>query len=365
VILIECDDEVPDAPSYQSTHQAAANKIHTIDLVDGDVGGSGQDIIRTISGNSLPAGFGGVRRVLGATPSLPSPSLGPADPGNIRLEENKDILLPASNENLSRSPVLGALLEGQQIADIVRSISGDQPVLDFTRQTSNNSMPELPHARDLGFYRQISNKSMPDLPKFSISSKRQGFPKLPPGNLSAGRQAVGSSNTLSWGKQAKEARGVDGLFNDARNSSSLDAAKRGQQNLHANAFTDPGPVKTPGQQGGVPAFSTGGDPMGPWKSESTDSLHSESQLKSGFLHSESQLKSVEPLTQEELDLASRLNALIYAESKDADLVVTNLPDMPTGESAFGYCELVEEISKGLKRCLLVRGSAAEVITAFT
>jgi potassium/chloride transporter 4/5/6 len=71
------------------------------------------------------------------------------------------------------------------------------------------------------------------------------------------------------------------------------------------------------------------------------------------------------LEEEELAVAMGLNDIIRSESAKAELVVTNLPDMPPGESIRGYFELIEELTMGLPRCLLVRGTANEVITAFT
>lgn len=72
-----------------------------------------------------------------------------------------------------------------------------------------------------------------------------------------------------------------------------------------------------------------------------------------------------PIEQEEFELASGLNQLIQSESASAELVVTNLPDMPPGGSVPGYFALVDELTKGLRRSLLARGTASEVITAFT
>jgi potassium/chloride transporter 4/5/6 len=71
------------------------------------------------------------------------------------------------------------------------------------------------------------------------------------------------------------------------------------------------------------------------------------------------------LEEEELALAAGLNDIIRSESGKADLVLTNLPDMPPGVSSIGYFELVEKLTSSLPRCLLVRGTATEVITAFT
>mmetsp|Transcript_54345 Transcript_54345/g.101904 ORF Transcript_54345/g.101904 Transcript_54345/m.101904 type:complete len:1094 (-) Transcript_54345:9-3290(-) len=90
-----------------------------------------------------------------------------------------------------------------------------------------------------------------------------------------------------------------------------------------------------------------------------------SKMHKSFINNVAQLDHISHCSAAELCLATGLNALIQQESKEAELVVTNLPDMPPGESAYGYFELVEEMTKGLKRCFLVRGTASEVITAFT
>jgi len=84
-----------------------------------------------------------------------------------------------------------------------------------------------------------------------------------------------------------------------------------------------------------------------------------------FVSRADQLVSAQPCSADELAVASALGAVVAKESQEADLVVTNLPDMPPDESAFAYFEIVDEMTKGLKRCLLVRGTASEVITQFT
>jgi len=81
--------------------------------------------------------------------------------------------------------------------------------------------------------------------------------------------------------------------------------------------------------------------------------------------SAAQLVSNTPCNLKDLAAARGLNVLLQESSSEADLVVTNLPDMPMGESALGYCQLVHAMTSGLRRCLLVRGTATEVITAFT
>jgi len=78
-----------------------------------------------------------------------------------------------------------------------------------------------------------------------------------------------------------------------------------------------------------------------------------------------QLTSTEPASRHEIEDAKSLNEIIVNESSCAGLVLLNLPDLPEGESAFGYCHLVERLTKGIRRCILVGGCATEVITAFT
>jgi len=87
--------------------------------------------------------------------------------------------------------------------------------------------------------------------------------------------------------------------------------------------------------------------------------------EASFIHSGEQLTSETPLSASELALAQALNKAILSESSKAELVVTNLPDMPPQESALGYFQLVDEITKELPRSLLVRGTQLEVITAFS
>jgi len=100
-------------------------------------------------------------------------------------------------------------------------------------------------------------------------------------------------------------------------------------------------------------------------SGSSDRLGGHAGTQSSFMHSAEQLHSDKPCSEEELNLALALNHFMREESKDAQLVVTNLPDMPPGESAYGYFQLIDAMTRDLKRCFLVRGTATEVITAFT
>jgi len=118
-------------------------------------------------------------------------------------------------------------------------------------------------------------------------------------------------------------------------------ARRNLGFLYENAATDPGPSR------GGRSHTAG------------------SETDKAFMYNEKQLTSDKPCSQDELILARGLNGIIMEESSKADLVVMNLPDMPPGESAFGYCQLIEEMTKGFTRSMLVRGTAKEVITAFT
>jgi len=91
----------------------------------------------------------------------------------------------------------------------------------------------------------------------------------------------------------------------------------------------------------------------------------ESAKSGGFIQQAEQLTSTKPCSAEQLGIARSMNAMMRDRSADADLVVTNLPDIPPGESAFGYFQLVEAMTQGLQRCILARGTSTEVITAFT
>ncbi|CAF3422979.1 unnamed protein product [Rotaria sp. Silwood1] len=66
--------------------------------------------------------------------------------------------------------------------------------------------------------------------------------------------------------------------------------------------------------------------------------------------------------------AVRLNEQIKERSRDAKLVLINLPSPPTKQStlaAYSYMEYVDVLTEGLDRLLLMRGSGREVITIFS
>ncbi|CAF3737959.1 unnamed protein product [Rotaria socialis] len=66
--------------------------------------------------------------------------------------------------------------------------------------------------------------------------------------------------------------------------------------------------------------------------------------------------------------AVRLNEQIKERSRDAKLVLINLPSPPSKQSslaAYSYMEYVDVLTEGLQRLLLMRGSGREVITIFS
>jgi len=83
-----------------------------------------------------------------------------------------------------------------------------------------------------------------------------------------------------------------------------------------------------------------------------------------FLHNPDQLTSSRDCNLAEMEVATALNKVMREISSEAELVVTNLPDMNPGQNALGYCQYVEELTKEL-RVILLRGTNTEVITAFT
>eukprot|EP00920_Eleutheroschizon_duboscqi_P005241 GHVT01012074.1.p1 GENE.GHVT01012074.1~~GHVT01012074.1.p1 ORF type:complete len:758 (-),score=40.98 GHVT01012074.1:237-2510(-) len=87
--------------------------------------------------------------------------------------------------------------------------------------------------------------------------------------------------------------------------------------------------------------------------------------ETSFDLSRDQLLSEEPCSAELLEGAQILNSAFQEMSSEASLIVTNLPDVPSQQSALAYMQFVEILCDGNARTLLLRGSATEVITAFT
>jgi len=119
----------------------------------------------------------------------------------------------------------------------------------------------------------------------------------------------------------------------------------------------------------------GGDGLSPsQRSSSSDANSPMSQASahrpfeappSSFVLTNDRLESDRVCSEEVLASAKLLNSKMQQMSKNSALVVTNLPDVPVGESAFGYMQFVEHLCAGLPPVLLVRGTAVEVITAYT
>lgn len=65
-----------------------------------------------------------------------------------------------------------------------------------------------------------------------------------------------------------------------------------------------------------------------------------------------------------IDTASMLNEAMRRYSSDANLVVTNLPFIHKNQCAQTYFHFVDKICEGIDNVMLVRGSGAEVITAY-
>ena len=73
--------------------------------------------------------------------------------------------------------------------------------------------------------------------------------------------------------------------------------------------------------------------------------------------------SIEPIDESRMAQAVRLNEMILKHSRDAHLVVTNLP-RAKGVVASDFMEYVNVITEGLDYVLLLRGSGSEVVTTF-
>eukprot|EP00931_Biecheleriopsis_adriatica_P058779 TRINITY_DN35076_c0_g1_i1.p1 TRINITY_DN35076_c0_g1~~TRINITY_DN35076_c0_g1_i1.p1 ORF type:complete len:1025 (+),score=157.76 TRINITY_DN35076_c0_g1_i1:47-3121(+) len=130
-----------------------------------------------------------------------------------------------------------------------------------------------------------------------------------------------------------------------------------------NSLSDPGPG---GQSKNVPSVADLNFDLPDKQPASNTTFQRQVSLgRSLFLRDSRQLTATTPCSLDELSLVMELNQLMLEESRTADLVCTNLPDMPAAESAFGYCQLVEAMTKDMKRAFLLRGTSSEVITAFT
>jgi len=141
-------------------------------------------------------------------------------------------------------------------------------------------------------------------------------------------------------------------------------------NFRLNAHTDPGPRRPAAANLSEVAWDQ--QPSIEQK-ESSGSLHrgvsivsaAKSNWVSSFALNHQRLTENTPCGEEILNCAKLLNKAMKKQSAKSQLVVTNLPDVPDNESAFGYMQFLEHLTTGLPRALLVRGTATEVISAYT
>lgn len=64
--------------------------------------------------------------------------------------------------------------------------------------------------------------------------------------------------------------------------------------------------------------------------------------------------------------AQELNGVIVKKSKEAKLVLLNMPGPPKNRNGEeNYMEFLEVLTEGLNRVLLVRGGGREVITIYS
>ena len=70
-------------------------------------------------------------------------------------------------------------------------------------------------------------------------------------------------------------------------------------------------------------------------------------------------------SQDIIDSAKVLNSTFMAESASADLVICNLPDPHPSQSARGYCQMLDALTGGLKRCIFVHEDTKDAITSDT
>jgi hypothetical protein len=70
----------------------------------------------------------------------------------------------------------------------------------------------------------------------------------------------------------------------------------------------------------------------------------------------------EPCSSGIMDAAKALNSAFLLESRTAEVVLTNLPDLLDNQSALGYCQVLDQIAQGLKRVIFVQENTRQIIT---
>lgn len=245
------------------------------------------------------------------------------DPEQVRRETQKYV----SDFRLNDIEVCVQVIDMDHLDSLVAAQDGlradDDKDNSPIRVRSNNSLNE-----GLATWRrQVSPGKLPVAPELTrevsgtfarmTSGELKAFPSHPPGTMGGG-----PSTLLSCGEPTKSPSGGAGDHSGGFTRQVSDPTR------HATAFFD---TKSSGL----------------------------------FIQQAQQLTSTKPCSAEQLGLARGLNALIREKSSGADLVVTNLPDIPPGESALGYFQMVDTMTQGVQRCVLARGTATEVITAFT
>jgi hypothetical protein len=69
--------------------------------------------------------------------------------------------------------------------------------------------------------------------------------------------------------------------------------------------------------------------------------------------------------EERIDSAKKLNSIILENSKDASLVITNLPPLIEGQRAEDYLNFCSSMTENITRLLFIQNSSKEVLTQYS